>query len=433
MAGRFINTDRTGVLMQHSMSDSIVKTVKEILQNPYYLFSDKRASKCVYYNLNTTMTTLDEATRGNYGEISPDSPLRFNRIKDFYIYGMGKIDPNFEVGEYGLEASEISGDVIILPYTVVPYPGDYFVLDQINGPLLFKVTGVDVNTLDTGAVMYKASYSLARSDVSLSEIEAQVVRRLKFLIQNMGTNFASFITEEVYDNASEMEEYLTMLKDYYISLFHDAKIQSFSYNYSNDGTVGGSMINSHGYDEFMGFKAYDPYLIEFMIRNKILDGSTNYIFVQHQMIMPQTFPIDYDRTFFRTLELKDINSHVGTFVGNLIKCLQRYSLLYAYPIDYYYMEYRDLYTGLYIIDIFDDPGFGDVIKQNTKLTNQDDVMKDIIRMYFNDEEITIDTLKPLRHLKYSSNKQMFYLIPMTIFCITKTLESLLANNSGGEL
>jgi hypothetical protein len=431
VAGRFINTDRGGVLTQTSITNSITTAVKNILNNPYYLYSDKRASKCTYFNINTTMTTLDEATRGNYGEISPDSPLRYNRVYDFYIYGISKIEPNLDVGDYGIEGATVTGDAIILPYTLIPYPGDYFILDQIDSdrPLMFKVTGVDPSSLDTGAIMYKVSYALDSSD-GMENIEPQVVKNLRFFIQNMGTNFATFMEEDTYADAQSMEAYSTMLKDYYISLFYDAKIQSFSYNYSNNGTIGGSMPNKYGYHEFMGFKVYDPYLIEFMIRNKIISGSTNYIFVSHQMVMPVTFPIDYDRTFFSALENQDITTHKGTYVGNMLRCDQVLSLLYAYPIDYYYMEYRTLEAGLFMINIFDDPEFADIIKANGQRPNDPNwVMKNIIIKFFNKIDITLDDLADLSHLDYLQTKELFYLIPMVIFCIDKTLETMMSKTS----
>lgn len=432
VAGRFINTDRTGVLTQQSVSNTMAANIKGILNNPYYLHSDKRALQCTYFNINTTMTTLDEATKGNYGEISPDSPLRYNKISGFYIYGMSKIEPNYEVGEFGVEGSDISGDAVILPYTVVPYPGDCFILDDITkiskGKMMFQITGVDPNTLDTGAVMYKVSYNVISTD-GIENIEHQVVRRMKFMLGHTGTNFATFMDEVIYSEAKDIETISTMLKDYYMSLFYDPKIQSFAYLYSNNGTIGGSIENQYGYHEMMGFNVYDPYLIEFMIRNKIMTGSTNYIFITHQTVMPTTFPIDYDRTIFSSLERKDIKNHIGTYIGNMIKCDQPLSLLYAYPIDYYCMEYRTLERGLFVINIFDDPEFGEMIKANRKIDDSSAILKNIIIKFFNNEEINLELLKSLYHINYLQNKELFYLIPMAIFCIDKTLEGIASKTS----
>ena len=63
MAGKFINTD------QKITFDTLADNMKDLLNNPYYQFSDKKGTICQYYNINTTKTTLDEATRGNYSEI----------------------------------------------------------------------------------------------------------------------------------------------------------------------------------------------------------------------------------------------------------------------------------------------------------------------------------------------------------------------------
>ena len=71
--------------------------------------------------------------------------------------------------------------------------------------------------------MYKINYTLCTSD-GLEDITPQVVRRYKFMIQNIGTNFATFMDEESYSTAGDLEAYSTMLKNYYISLFFDNKI-----------------------------------------------------------------------------------------------------------------------------------------------------------------------------------------------------------------
>lgn len=421
MSGRFINTDRKGVLTQHAITNTVDDLVKTILHNPYYLYSDKKAAKCVYYNLNTTMTTLDESTRGNYGEISAESPLRFNKINNFYIYGVDKLEPNYDIGDFGLESGDIGGDAIVLPYTVTPYPGDYFTLDQLERPLLFRVTAVNVNTLETGSIMYKISYTLASTDYR-DDIEAQVVKRYNFILKNIGTNFACFMEEDDYNNASDLEKTVTALQDFYISLFYDNKIQSFSYNYNANNTIAGAQENEYGYHEFQGFKVYDPYLIEFMIRNRLLSGSTNYVYVQHQYVMPTTFPIDYSRTIFYSLEEGSSQTHIGSYLGQLFKAVQRLSLLYQYPIDYYIMDYKKLYRTGFMINIFDDPDF------NTKIINNKDVedpMKAIVIKYFNGIDITLDDAAKLKHIDFLPTKELFYLIPMVIFILKIQLSKLM--------
>ena len=197
MAGKFINTTTAYTQMVTNAGNRM----KSLLDNPYYLFTDKKASECTYYNINTTMTTLDEATRGNYSEISNNSPIRFNKIKGFLLYGVTRIEPNLDIGEFGLESSDITGEALILPRTIIPYPGDYFYLTQINKPYLFRVTAVNPNTLDTGATMYRINYTLVSSD-GLKNIEPQVVKVFSFNLNtggvgsDNGSNMSASIIEE---------------------------------------------------------------------------------------------------------------------------------------------------------------------------------------------------------------------------------------------
>lgn len=436
MAGKFFNTSTAYTQMTTQAAD----VMKGLLDNPYYLFSDKKASVCTYYNLNTTMTTLDEATRGNYSEISNNSPLRFNKIKNFMIYGITRIEPNLDIGDFGLESSDITGECIVLPKTIIPYPGDYFYLDQLDKPYLFRVTAVNPNTLDTGATLYRINYSLVSSD-GLKKIEPQVVKVFEFnlsLSGEMGSNMAaSLVDEDTYANASELEDYATTLKDYYISMFYDNKVQSFTYNYGltdewreiNGDPHHLHLVNMQKVEcTPFGFKVYDPYLIEFMIRNKILSGASTYIYVTQQMFLPSTFAMDYDKTIFASLEDKDLERHYGRNTGNLlyVDARQKLSLLYAFLTPYYYMEYSHLNAKFFYINIFDDPDFTNKIK-NKEYTSHE--LKNLIVKYFNDEDITLEDLHKLKHIDYMDNKEFYYGIPFAIFCIEQQIAKNLANSN----
>ena len=51
--GKFIDTQRKIVI------DSLIEGFKDKIKNPYYIHSDKKPFICTYYNLNTTLSTLD--------------------------------------------------------------------------------------------------------------------------------------------------------------------------------------------------------------------------------------------------------------------------------------------------------------------------------------------------------------------------------------
>lgn len=400
MAGKFINQDKKIML------DTIADNMKTVLNNPYYLFNDKRGSVAQYYNINNTKTTLDEATRANYSELGPNSPIRYNLIHDMVIYGIDKVSLDMEVGDNGLEANDITGDAIILPNTITPYPGDFFTLDQIGKPYLFKITNVNQNTLDTGSIMYQVNYILAYTDLHC--IDKQVVEEYNMMINNIGTNFKSVIRSTKYDLIKEIEEYTTKLKDYYISLFYNKEVQTFTF--LNHGIL----------------RVTDIYLIEFIKRNKILKGSSEYIYVTQQLFLPDSFAVDYDRTIFAALEDKDRvfeDTAKVQYIGNLIKIQQKLSLLYAFPEDYYYVEYKKLYSGFFTFDIFNGIPMLDRILKNEK-TGQ--IMLDVMIKYFHNEPITLDDLKQIKAIDYCNNEELYYGIPITIFCLEQIAVNILS-------
>ena len=398
MSGKFINTE------QKVTFDVLSDNMKNLLNNPYYGYSDKKGSVTQYFNINDKKTTLDEATKANYSELGPNSPIRYNEIKNAILYGIPRMDINFDITDFGLEANDITGEAYVLPQTFIPYPGDFFTIDNIGKPYLFKVTNVEPNVLYTDQAMYKISYILAYPD--LHDIENQVVGKYVYNEASIGTNSKVVIESDVYNIVSQIQDTLIKLKDYFYMIFYDQKVQTFIYLHK--GII----------------HAYDPYLIEFIIRNNILNGSTNYVYVSQQMFLPSTFGVDYDRTVFSCIEDKDIKTKAKiNYVGNLLVCQQKLSLLYAYPEDYYYMEYSHLNTNLHSISIFGDLEMIYYIRNNIKTSNP---LWNIMIKYFNDEDITSDDLLEIKNIDYCDNIELYYGIPIAIFCMEQMVSEMLS-------
>ena len=124
---KFINTQNRVVI------DSLVEGLKEsIRDNPYYMHNDKKATITTYFNVNLKKSTLDESLRTNYSNLGEDSPLRYNKINNFYLYGIERISTDLDLGDYGISAGDIEGEAIILPNTIIPYPQDYFYINYLK-------------------------------------------------------------------------------------------------------------------------------------------------------------------------------------------------------------------------------------------------------------------------------------------------------------
>ena len=154
--------------ISHSeMTQSMIDLQSDLLKNPYYLFNDKKGTPTEYYNLNTTRSTLDEALEIPYSNLGSDSPLRFNLVHGFYLYGLDRVQYSVDNGELGLESGEITGDAIILPDTITPYPGDYFSIIMVKQKYLFKVIEAHPDTFNNGANYWRISYVLQHLDVNV--------------------------------------------------------------------------------------------------------------------------------------------------------------------------------------------------------------------------------------------------------------------------
>lgn len=280
--GKFINTVRKDTI------NTLIDGFKERMKNPYYLHSDKKPTIVTYFNKDNARSTLDDGLKIAYEEVGEDSPFKYNKIEDFYIYGLDQIQLKLEVSEFGLAADTVTGDGIILPNTIVPCPGDYFQITYLDNKYLFEVIEVDTDTLENGSNFYKIQYEYSKKDDS--EILNQVADNYKMIIDHVGTQFKTIIKNTEYDFVDILDEVCCKLKEYYKSLYFSDRVETF--------------ILSNDFDDYF----YDPYLIEFIIRNKLMeDKSQKYIHICQQMTLPKTFAIDYDNSFFRNIETKSIN------------------------------------------------------------------------------------------------------------------------------
>lgn len=399
---KFINTEHKQTI------DSLVEGIKSKLNNPYYLYSDQKATIVDYYNQNTTKSTLDEGSGLRYANIGADSPTRYNLIKDAYLFGLDRISVNLDLSDWGTEAEPIEGECIVLPNTFIPIPGDYFIIKQVNEPILFKVLNVSYDTLDTGANLYKINYKLSHNLQSkIDEINRQVVETFKMIVGNVGTNFNAVIRADDYDLINRFEVVTDTLRKYYIDLFFDRKVQTF-------------IVNIDGY------KMYDPYLIEFMIRNRIFsEEGDHYMHIAHQTCLPHTFGINYDTTFFRSVELKDKNNVSKNLMCEAYPIHDPNSLMSCRSEDYYIMEYGAHNPLNGKIQNFD-PSIVNAIKN--KEYYQKDTDQEVYNIYidyFNDINFDSITITTLEKLNLYPNITIFYAIPLIIYMINRYVEKVM--------
>lgn len=403
----------------HDTVEKITSFYGDLLDNSFYTLNDKRPTLVTYYNINKDFSSLDPGSKLAYDNIGDNSPLKFNKIKDFIIYGINRIELQSEIDEFGLEAERIQGDAFILPCNIIPTEGDYFEIDHITDETwLFIVTDVQQDTLANGANCYKIQYRLEYVDNT--RLQSQVIKHFNMIEKREGTNIISVVESEDLRTAKDLDRYAVTLKNYFIELFYNRRVQTFIYT------------------DLTEYRIYDPYMIEFLRRNQILDnGKDSYIHVAHQLAVEKTFTMDYDKTIFRAFEEKDIMK-LRTCIRSIVtKDIISYGTTFYARYESYkkavYMDYTTGYSGtsleneLYyrIID-------NNLVKPEDyiELDIESPMWQNILIKYFNTKDehkikITKEELKSLDNMEFHYSMRAFYIIPLLILALEDAIEKVL--------
>ena len=428
----FINTEYKNTV------NNLIDGRKNIINNPYYMYTDRAPTIVTYYTINKEKSTLDIGLKNVESNIGSNSPLRFNKINNFILYGIKPIQLTLEVDEFGLSSSSLEGDAIILPNTIVPNPGDYFIIDYLENKYLFKVISINKDTLESGANIYLLEYKYEA--INDKNINSYVVCEYETIVDNNGTDFKTIIRSTDYKLVSLFDEVNKKLKEYMKSMFYDKNVESLIYRLS-------------------GMRVYDPMVMEFCIRNSILK-SNDFSYMTQQIRIYDTFSLDYDNNFYRCVELnnKDDLNNINLFIRfSLI--YEQFSLLSMRKEDYHKVVYVNNYTDDMLENGNIDQGFinnemmpldivnNDIIinecdiyklmdfdKLINKINNKifDNSIDDIIVKYFNKLDLSEDDIDILENIKYSTTYYLYYRIPVVIYIIERYLKHILKYiNKGG--
>ena len=418
-----------------SMIDNLITSkINRIKDNPFTFFNDMNKTEVTFYNINREHTTLDESLDNTFNFIGPASGLRFDKIYGVLLYGIGRMELDIDQTEWGPESAPIEGDCYLPPNTFTPYQESYFVINYITETtgkrFFFRITGVNQDTFTNGNNYWKLSYKLECVD---SDIEPQIINTYQFLSSNIGYE-GSLVDYEAYALYSSIGEAISQLKKFYVEMFFQNSTQTFVFKYGN--------IDSY---------FYDPYLIHFIMKNRIFaTNDYSYIHVCQPAIPPMYLEMDYNHTFFRLLEDPE-NTKVCYTRGYGLMVTDPMSLLVVRLEPYYMITFRDDYGNnlknnvmFEPIDLFDDelkmliPGYKDLMDDDKcpcgckeLLDKIDDSRKyyNIIYKYLNGESITADDIKYLLQICFTPCKELYYTIPILIYILLKTSNNLSLKNA----
>lgn len=221
----------------------------------YTRFLDKHVDFVTYFSINKVLST---SAIGNYSAdsyIGKDSPVRYNKINNFPIYGFPLFTDENSYGEdgAGLNMDDFQGEIIMLPELIEPSEGDCFILDIYDTNRFFIVTEVRQVVLKAKS-HYVLSFVAGIPDY-LPQLKSQVVDEYNAIFDNIGTEDRVIISNKDYELMKNYESIYKNMYSYYIHKFFNKRNTLFQIvEYSNS----------------QPFNYVDSYLMMFMYKNRII-------------------------------------------------------------------------------------------------------------------------------------------------------------------
>ena len=412
MGGRVLN-----LKFNHTVSAIQERGISN-LKHPFSKYIDKNPTEVTFYNVNNE-TSFDPSTGDAYSQVGADSPFFFDKISGLILYGIGRIEFDIDMTEYGPESSPIQGEAYLMPNTIIPLPGSYFTINSLKGKkLLFKVTAVNRDGPKSGANWWKLDYM---ADLVGVNLEGMVTRRFKFLAGNVGTEFACVVEDESYNALSNLETLADDLRRYYFDMFFRKNIQTFVYKYNN-------------FDVRQWI--YDPYLIEFLIRNDVMYGSNEFEYITHACVKPPRFETDYDKSIFHAIETKNLSIEQQKVYAR--KVTDPMSLMVCRLESYYAITVR-ADSGRPLSGVFADPierfdpDFILALYENRRFDPSDYryYWNLILDLFYDDDSNINDYITAIRNVDMIPCRELYYMLPFVIYSIDQYILSKLKTNDDG--
>ena len=256
------------------------------LNSQYTRFLESTPTYVTYYNINSIESTVDLGFSNVDKVLGPNSPLKYSEVKNLPVYGMEAIQINVDEAEEGLTGSYDNGELIILPDTIKPYPDDFFILEHKGHDFLFRVTGVDYDTIKSNN-FYKITFTIkyVTAEESL-KILNQVTNKYTCIVDNIGTEDKCIIEDEVYILLQRLQSLYADISERYKLFYYRKKYNAFLFVEEN---------NKYG--------IYDRYINMFIQKHGLLyDHETHRTIYLNNEDDTCCYLLEYDTSLYRAYE-----------------------------------------------------------------------------------------------------------------------------------
>ena len=398
-----------------------VALLKDRQGSMYSIFLESRPTFTTYYHVNKIRSKTDRGLKMPERLNGITSPIRYNKLINFPLYGIEQIQLQLEEEEEGL-TSDYSGEAIILPNTIHPSVDDYFIINYLEKKYMFRITKYEYDTIKSNNY-YKVEFSIQSVDVSFfNDIERQVVKVYYTQFDNIGTDDKVFLTAESVQVGSAIKDLYDKLADNYLDMYY--KPTKDPYNTLL------YMQPSEAYDGDFDW-IFDQNLVHFCNKHEIFyeHSSTDAILLYEE---PRGyFHMDYANSIYDLMEhyepnrISVINGHFDLEPTAVMDSIFMY---YRDKRVKYVREYKRPYNFVNVkIHEYLPPEFLTGIA-NKDLSSLTDPLDAFVATWICDSTDTNSLLELMKNIEPHHNRYTFHnyiFIPLVLFCLTSLYNSIM--------
>ncbi len=396
---------------------------RKVIDDNVFLYEDRLKAQTVrylestptyvtYYHINSDESTVDDGFVDVESLLGARSPLRYNKITDFPLYGIEQMVLSLQEEDQGLDSSYES-EATILPNTVQPLQNDYFTIDYLHDYYLFRVTSIQYDTTMPDN-FYRIGFRLESIDEGqLKKLNNQVEEKFTCLHQNIGTDNKCIIETESHNKIEEIDKMYNEIARLYLAIF---------YNDRYNCLLG---------ERKCATKIYDPLQTQFINQHGLFNQKNNlqtYIFTD--AFEDSRRAIKYEKSIYRCVELRDMKQ-LNNFYYDLYQATKSKDnvfsswndetiLILDLPPFYKEQEYQCLLSDetLTKIKINDSFEYGFQTLFQKYMRNDNPLTLDDIPMDLNEE-----------FLQLEANLDVFFFTPIIMYIIKDTIHNFLLDEN----
>lgn len=388
---------------QKQVNDSMFMYEQRV-KSPISRLIDQTPTFVEYYHIDNSETTLDTGYQDAFSIIGRRSPIRFQKISNFPLYGINPIVLQIDESDQGLDTT-FEDEAIILPGTIRPMENDIFIIPTLKDSFIFRVTTISYDSVMPGNY-YKIGYKFDDlSNEKLDNLEKQVIQNNTCILENIGTEQRCIIESSLKEKIDAINTMYLDMCETYTSLFYSERHNVF--------------LGEMGPCQYI----YDPYQTAFINKHQLFNQKKNYqTLLLTEQITDSKAKLKYEKSVYRFIERRN-HTLINNFNYIIYPSFYKKETSFAqwFEREIYILDIPSPYQETQEFALFSDE-FVTSVRLNGDVNSD---FAHLIQKFVRKEQISLNEIplnlnEELIHL--NANLEVFFYTPIILYII-KTIVS----------